>query len=188
MILEAIITGFVIAIMNHGDLNKINDFKIKNFQVMILGVLLSIITQVFTKVDLGFLTYICVKYYYFLHIGSLLLIAVGFLLNYEYKSLMCIGLGFILNTIPIILNGKMPVNLDALVATENTKTIEIISLGRSLSHGVFENPKAEFLSDIFALKPPYPMARVISLGDVVITVSIVVFIVTLTRRNDGLSK
>lgn len=181
MIIEAILIGLLLVKILGGNFTNLMEFKIKGIKVLLIGVLLSVIIYLFSSVDFSFVTKLIIDNYTALHICSLLFIIAGLILNYDNVGIVTIALGFSLNIIPIILNGKMPVSKEALIATGNNKVIEIIAQGRSLSHGIFNNPKAFFLSDIIALKFPYS-SKVISIGDIVISVGLIITIVLISRR------
>ncbi|SHG97804.1 hypothetical protein SAMN02745245_00213 [Anaerosphaera aminiphila DSM 21120] len=181
MIIEAILIGLLLVKILGGNFTNLMEFKIKGIKVLLIGVLLNIIIYLFSSVDFGFVTKLIIDNYTVLHIFSLLFIIAGLILNYDNAGIVTIVLGLSLNIIPIILNGKMPVSKEALIATGNSKVIEIITQGRSLSHGIFNSPKALFLSDIIALKSPYS-PKVISVGDIVISVGLIITIVLISRR------
>ncbi|RVU54941.1 DUF5317 domain-containing protein [Anaerosphaera multitolerans] len=182
MIIEAIIIGLILSKILGGKYENILDFKLKGIKLLILGVFISLFLYLFTSIDLGYLTKIAIDYYVFFHIFSLLFIIAGLLFNYKNLGIVTIAAGLFLNLIPIILNGKMPVSAKALAEVGNFRLIDIISSGRSLSHGIFMEPKAYFLSDILPLKPPYIFPKVISLGDIVITLGLILAIVLISRR------
>ncbi len=182
MILEALLIGlFFILITNRKIDNDIN-FNKYGLYCVSTGFLLNIAMTICTRADLGYLTYIFVEYYFYFHVSSLILIAVGMMINYKNFGLLIVGAGFLLNAIPIILNGKMPVSESALLKTADTYKFDLIARGRSLSHGIFEDPVMYILSDIIPISSPYPIPKVISIGDLVISIGIVVYIFCISRR------
>ena len=92
------------------------------------------------------------------------------------------ALGYIFNLLPISVNGKMPVSLNALIITSDIEKINLIKNGFSLSHKVFEDPKLFFLSDIIPIPKPYIYARVISIGDILISIGLFIGLFLLSRR------
>ncbi|MDO5041277.1 MAG: DUF5317 domain-containing protein [Peptoniphilus sp.] len=182
MILEALLIGLFFVLIGNRKIDRDINFNKYGMYFILTGLLLNIAMMIFTRIDLGYLTYVFVEHYFYWHVGSLLLIAVGLIVNYRNIGMPIVGLGFILNAIPIILNGKMPVSERALLKTTDTYKFNLIAQGRSLSHGIFENPEMYILSDIIPLASPYPMAKVISVGDVVISIGIVVYIFCISRR------
>ncbi|WP_138159216.1 DUF5317 family protein [Peptoniphilus catoniae] len=176
MIIEALLLGLLIVKIRG---NKLRDSVYFNRVSMFLaafGILLSLFLIIFTRNDLGYFTYFFVKNYFYLHVLSLLIIALSLIINYKHLGLLIVGLGLLLNLIPIFLNGKMPVDKRALISINNPLKLEIIETNKSLSHGIFERPKAWILSDIIPLKKPYPMPKVISIGDIIISCGIIIYI------------
>ncbi|MGO1579985.1 MAG: DUF5317 domain-containing protein [Peptoniphilaceae bacterium] len=182
MIIEAIIIGLIIVKYLNKNFDSIYDFKLKGMVPLSLGVFILILLNIFTRINFGVATIFFIKNYYIIHIMSLLIMSLALFLNYKNLGIVFIALGMFLNTIPIILNGKMPVSLKALEKIDNKKILEIIKSGNSLSHGIFSKAKAYFLSDIIAITKPYPMPKVISIGDIIISVGIILFFYLISRR------
>ncbi|WP_455256896.1 DUF5317 domain-containing protein [Peptoniphilus asaccharolyticus] len=163
MIFLALILGVIVAkIFGNLELNKM---EIKYAGLLFLSVGIDVLLTILTTHDFGKLTWVFIKYYSFFHILYLTILGMTLIFNFQNKGLVLIGTGFIMNVIPIILNGKMPVKYEYLSKIPQQRT-DIILNFRSLSHGVFENPKAYFLSDIIYL--PIPYKTIISVGDIVI--------------------
>lgn len=172
MIILALIFGIIIAkIFGKTELSIIN---IKYLWILIIGVLIDVMLTVFTIYDFGILTHLFINYYSFIHVLYLLLLGIGLLLNLQNKGMNIIGMGFILNSIPIILNKKMPVKYELLnkIPIDRAK---IILEGKSLSHGLFRSPKMYWLSDIIYL--PFPYKTIISVGDILIAVGLFLTII-----------
>lgn len=182
MIIEAVIISLLILFFSGKKINESIEFKSFGLLFCVLGVGLSLINFIFTINDFGQITLFFVKNYYFSHLLALLLIIIGLLINYELPGLILIAAGFFANFLVIALNGKMPVDNSSLLSINNPEKYFIISQKLSLSHGIFDNPKLRILSDIIAIKPPYPFARVISVGDIIISIGIIIYIYNLKEQ------
>ncbi|CDZ74764.1 putative membrane protein [Peptoniphilus sp. ING2-D1G] len=182
MIFEALLIGLFFILITKRRINDDISFSKVSLYCLLVGILLNICMMVFTKIDFGYLTYIFIEYYFYFHVISLILIALGMILNYKNPGLLIVGLGFILNVIPILFNKKMPVSESDLLKTADVYKYNLIAQGRSLSHGIFEDPIMYILSDIIPISTPYPMAKVISVGDIVISIGIVIYIFYISRR------
>lgn len=183
MILEAIIIALISMIfIREKDLNNLIDFKFKRFYLAFIGIFIMIFINFVTGSYFSNLTDFFVKYFKFFHILSLLLISLSFFSNYENKGLLICGIGSFLNALPVMTNGKMPVSSTALMKITNERIIKIIYMGASLSHGVFENPKLYFLSDIIYLKRFIGPSKLISIGDIIIAVGLYFALIIIVRK------
>lgn len=183
MILEAIIIALISMIfIREKDLNNLIDFKFKRFYLAFIGIFIMIFINFVTGSYFSNLTDFFVKYFKFFHILSLLLISLSFFSNYENKGLLICGIGSFLNALPVMANGKMPVSSTALMKITNERIIKIIYMGASLSHGVFENSKLYFLSDIIYLKRFIGPSKLISIGDILIAVGLYFALIIIVRK------
>jgi hypothetical protein len=106
------------------------------------------------------------------------LIGLGFVwMNRHQQGFLLIFIGVLLNFIVIVVNGgRMPVSLDAAVLIDPAFK-EILQTGLYAKHQVLmDGTIFGFLGDIIPLPDPYPLKKVISLGDVVMNVGIFIFI------------
>ncbi|MDO5715040.1 MAG: DUF5317 family protein [Tissierellia bacterium] len=182
MLIESILIALFLVYITNGQWKNLFQFQFKKIYLPITGILVFLFLQLFTSVDFGKITDFCINNFYYFHLLSILLIIIGLLFNLELRSMYVILLGFILNFIPLFVNGKMPVSIKALEKISNTKSYHIIMAGRSLSHGVFEHPKFFILSDIFPLPSPYYQPKIISVGDILIHLGIILIILEISRR------
>lgn len=183
MILEAIILAFlVLFFMKDKDLNNLINFKFKRFYLAFIGIFIMIFINFITGRYFGSLADFFVRNFTIFHILSLLLISLSFFSNYKNLGLLICGLGTFLNALPVMANGKMPVAAKALMKIDNERVIKIIYMGGSLSHGVFYNPKLYCLSDFIYLKRFIGPSKVISLGDILISLGLFFAIILITRK------
>lgn len=183
MILEAIIlAAIVLFFVKDKDLNNLINFKFKMISLGLFGIVLMIFINFVSSRDFGNFTDFFVRNYKVFHILSILSIGLSLISNYKNCGLLLSGLGTFMNVIPVIFNGKMPVSADALMKTNNERIIKIIYMGGSLSHGIFENPKFYFLSDIIPLNKFIGSSKVISVGDIFISLGLFIAIILISRK------
>mgnify|MGYP002403974986 FL=1 len=99
-------------------------------------------------------------------------------MNYNEKGFRLVLLGTTLNFMPIALNkGKMPVSIDALKFSSLYSELKLLKEGRILTH-VLENEatKMGILGDIIPIPKPYPLPKIISIGDIFIALGLFVVI------------
>lgn len=192
MILEAIIISALLVKVTKGSYDNIKNFKLKDLKgniLIILGILTMFASYILISDVVTSKTNFFVYNYKYLHILSITFIALGLSLDYKNPGILIMSVGFFSNLIPIILNGKMPVNHNALLKiAQSTNSIKIqnkvfiLENNASLTHGIFRNPKMEVLSDIIPIPAPYYYPKVISIGDILITIGVIVAILYISRR------
>jgi hypothetical protein len=111
-----------------------------------------------------------------LYVGSTLLVAAAVVRNWRIPGIPILVAGAALNLVAIFANGGyMPSTIEALTAA-----------GRSVpavynNSTVVPHPNLWFLTDIFALPRPVPLANVFSVGDVLVGLGIILVIATAMR-------
>ena len=108
--------------------------------------------------------------------ASTLAVLAALLRNLALPGLPIIALGAILNLVPVLANGgAMPSAPDAWLALNGVAELPI----RHFSNSVLSGPDTPFaiLGDIFVWPRPLPLANVFSVGDAVIAVGAIVFLV-----------
>jgi len=104
------------------------------------------------------------------HLASYLLAGVFLFLNRRLPGLPLVAVGALSNAIAIFANnGVMPATAAALRAAG-----EPITTGKYTNSNVVAHARVPFLGDIFAIPKPLPLHNVFSIGDVLITVGVVV--------------
>lgn len=106
-------------------------------------------------------------------------------MNFQEKGLRLVLFGTTLNFFPIILNnGKMPVSLKALKISNLHTELALLEEGRILTHILAcESTRLAILSDIIPIPKPYPLAKIISLGDIFIAIGLFILIQTYMKKD-----
>lgn len=182
MFLETLILAtIIIFFLKNKDTKNLLYFKFNNLYLVIIGIIILILINIFSSFYVKNISEFIINKYFLFHIISLVLISIGLISNYKNIGFLIVGFGIFLNTIPIMFNKKMPVNLDALLKTNNNKIIKIITENQSLSHGVFDKPKFYFLSDIIPLIKPWGNSVVISFGDILICIGLIISLIYIVK-------
>ena len=118
------------------------------------------------------------------------MILIGIFTNIKFKSLWAILVGFILNLLVMIANGwKMPILLEGVNLTGFETLYELIEKGKSSFYvAIGENIRYPILGDIIIFANPYPIARIISIGDIIISFGIFAFIQEIMLGEDYFSR
>jgi hypothetical protein len=169
MFILAIVIAIVLGYILKGSIKNIDLFKINAIYLIYIAIAIEAIVKILMRnkyLSLGITTLIIDLIMY----GILVFFIY---LNRSIKAMLIVGLGFILNAMPIFSNGgAMPVG---------RKTLEAMGfIGDVTSHGLYtlveSNTRFAFLGDVIFLK--YPRPNAISIGDIVLAIGIICFIIT----------
>ncbi len=182
MFLESIIIALIISLfIRDKNYKNLIYFNFRNLNLIFIGIIILFAINFITSLGSGSLSEFVSKYYYIFHILALSLLVISLLSNKDNLGFLIMGIGVLLNIIPIIFNKKMPVSFEALMKTENQRAIDIIVNNNSLSHGIFENPKFYFLSDIIPITKLIGESVVISIGDIVISIGLIIALIKIIK-------
>lgn len=168
MIIETLIILFVIAIRKKSFENFMS-LPTKHYGLLIAFALVKIAIFVCVKIGLPFeilrpislLSHI----FLFLFLYS----------NRNYKGVQLILAGSLMNFLVMVLNGfKMPVNGELFKKIAGIYRYEMTLNGFSLHHMIIdESTKLWELGDIIPFLKPYPFPKLVSIGDIVLAVGVV---------------
>lgn len=173
MFLEACIIGVLVGLIRKGSLKNFSNVKIRGWYLALIGLVMQFAVYKSELVPMvkGYLTYI--------YIGSALLLIITLILNFDKRGTWIILLGAILNIIVIYLNGiKMPIDMNGLELAGMADIATKISNGGVTQFIPLESVTnfTRFLGKYIVLPKPYPLAKVISIGDVLMSIGMIAFI------------
>ena len=152
MFLDIILLSFLVAFIRGGRIKEVPTFQKLTLLFISIGLqLLSMFLPQFGGV------FVSIAYIFTL---------LFFFFNREFEDIRIFLIGWFLNALVIWTNfGKMPIDLE--LAKRLPYSVEGIVNGTDFKHAVLsEATQLPFLSDIMYM--PYPVARVISIGDIFI--------------------
>lgn len=111
-------------------------------------------------------------------------------LNRHLKGFGIAGLGLILNACVVLINnGYMPVDGEALRHFGFLETYDTLKQMKVFGHNLMtDQTKLAFLGDVIHIKPPYPMPKSISFGDVILGLGIWVHLALYKGTSDALMR
>ena len=116
----------------------------------------------------------------FIYVISTLAVMVALLRNLRLPGLAIVALGATLNLVPVVANGgSMPSDPAAWLALTGTAEVPVAFYSNVTLIG--PDTLFPFLGDLFVWPRPLPFATVFSIGDAVIAVGAVVFLVSAMR-------
>ncbi|PKM54313.1 MAG: hypothetical protein CVV00_08700 [Firmicutes bacterium HGW-Firmicutes-5] len=159
MIIESIIFSILIGWIRKGKLRYLGSIEIKGIYLFFIGGLFQVLLFAMADEQGSGIRRLLYDHFYVLHLLTYVIIMVPIFFNLKWRGLNLMGLGTLLNLIPIAANqGRMPVALPAPY-TPNF----------DLGHVLLESgTRFKMLSDIIFIGPPYPMPKIMSVGDLLI--------------------
>lgn len=163
--IDVVIIALAVGFLRGGSLRKLLEMKLMKFPLIMAALLLRFLVVMLGARDYPFV----------LHYGPYIQIAAFLLLLYALfangSSLRLVAFGVALNFIVIIANGGfMPVSAAATAIAQ-------IDVPIYATHAfISEETRLWFLADIIPIPPPYPYARVISIGDFFLALGLFLFI------------
>lgn len=173
MFLEAVILGVVIGIVRNGSLRNISITKIRGWFLAILAFVLQISTLMFR--DMSFI----ISYGRYLYVISAILILLTLAVNIDKKGMWLILIGAILNFLVVIMNrNRMPIDFDGLRLAGLQNIIDGIMDGSISNYMSLDEVTGwtRHLGKYIVIPKPYPMAKVISIGDILMSIGIILLI------------
>lgn len=173
MILEAIILGLVIGFFRNGRWYNLMEIEFKGWYFIFIGAALQIIPIAATKLTES---YSLLQWTPFLGMSFIFL---AVLMNWRLKGFRILALGALFNLLVMLLHsGKMPISLDMATFAGLSSFAESVKSGTVINLIPFEESAQVFrwLGKTIPIPKPYPLAKVISFGDLLITAGIVYFI------------
>lgn len=166
MILEGLLIGLVSAIVRGGKIAGLADLPFKYPWALVAALLLRIGAIELAGRGIPFF----IEYGALMQLIAFILLSAALWLN--YPILRVTAAGVTLNLVVIAANGgAMPISRPALAAAglegmEPVVSHIFIGAGTPLW----------FLGDVIPLVPPYPFTKVISIGDIVLLVGVIIYI------------
>ncbi|EOC99658.1 DUF5317 domain-containing protein [Caldisalinibacter kiritimatiensis] len=178
MLVESMATSVIVGKARGGKVKNIEKINIKAWYLFILGFILEFTSVYLYSNKIGNFTKIIDNYFIYIHGFSYLLIFIGLILNFNKKSLVLVFIGTLLNFIVITANGgQMPVSGAGLENLGLMDQLNMLKQESIATHTlVTDSSKLVFLGDIIPIPKPYPLPKMISIGDIFIALGIFFFL------------
>lgn len=173
MFIEAAIIGLLIGGFRNGRLANITDMNIRGWFLILISLVVSLI-----PVFLGSFESISGLNNYFL-LFSMIIVTAVVILNLDKKGVWIILIGALYNMGIIIFHGfKMPVEMIGLVDAGLTSLHEGITSGNIVTYVASTSDGIMKIFTKFIIIPkPYPFPKVMTIGDIIMTLGVIVMLV-----------
>lgn len=186
MVYDGIIIALIVGFLRKGNLQGIADLRLKAGYIFPFLLLLQIIIYIFQG-RFEFLATISGTIFMVIYI-----LGIYFLWqNRHHPGFLLIIAGVLMNFVVMALNGgRMPVS-EAAAMVIDPHYIDVLKNGIYAKHVLLtENTVLPLLADIIPLSSPYPRSRVISIGDIFMSIGAFYFIqyLMVTLKHENTSK
>lgn len=175
MFIEPAIIGILFSWIKKGKMRNIEKINIRNGSLFFIAAIIQVFLSLGKALNFKFIEYIIDNNFFIIYLFTYILLIIGILSNMDKKFMKYILIGIVLNGLVIFSNGgKMPVALGGIpFANDYT---EISEREFDIKHeSLDENTRLKVLADIILIPKPYPLARIISIGDIFIMLGVLIF-------------
>lgn len=176
MFIEAIVIGIVLGFFRGGKLKNLNDIDFR-YPVLLIGIMAveMVLRMYATRVDSGIANFLFDNYMY-IHLISYIGVLILLSANAKLKYVGFVQAGYVLNLLPMLFNGgKMPISESALLRVGQGSVIEFLRDGLIPTHTLID-ANTRFAQFADTIPMTFPMAKVISIGDIVLSIGLILFI------------
>ena len=175
MFIEPTILSLLIAKLKGGHIKNLENVNIKGWFLLIISGIIQGSLSIINKLDTSWGNNLISNYLIYAIIISygLLIITVSLNIKKNYMKIFLIGI--ILNFLVIVGNGgQMPVSLEGIKGIHTETTLP--DRGFDIKHRAVTNDTVfVYLADIILIPRPYPLPKILSIGDVFLILGMFVF-------------
>lgn len=173
LLIEPTIISFLVGKARKGSLKNFEDIELRAWYLLPIAALFQLglaLWNRFGSFSLGTNSFI------FLHGLSYFLILICLVLNIKKTYIKLFLIGTALNFLVIFANqGKMPVSLEGIKGIESQEELPLSGL--DIKHKkIDEDTKLVYLADIILIDKPYPLPKILSIGDLFLMLGVYSFI------------
>lgn len=180
MFLEGTILGLIIGKIRGGKFLNLGQLSIRAWPLIILAFLIQI-TPAFSKQIIWL-----EKINPYVFLISFAMLALCLLMNTNKKGMKLILLGVLLNLLVIMFNNyKMPISFESLDLAGMSPMVEGIEQGLISNYTSLDTVAnwTKYFSKYIVIPKPYPLSKVLSVGDILATLGLIIFIQGEMLRN-----
>jgi hypothetical protein len=166
MFIDSIIIGIIVSLIMGGSFRGLVNISVKHPWLIVISFIVQFVS-----------IYLFPNYLLLAVIVSNIGLLLFSFLNVKMTGFKYMVMGIFLNLIVMIVNGgRMPVDVAAarILSPEDVPALIAGEYGKHIA--LSENTYLNFLGDIFFLQYPYPRPIIISLGDIIFSLGIILFL------------
>jgi hypothetical protein len=169
MYIEAILLGLIIGLARNGRLTNFFEVRFKGWGLSILAFLLFLVPYGLKLLDIS---YDKLQIFPF---AAMVICALIALMNFEKTGMKILLVGILLNLIAMGFNDfKMPMDTVKMASLGFNSFVESMNNGDVVNYMPLSQAEgfSKYLGKIIALPKAYPLAKVLSIGDFIVSIGI----------------
>jgi hypothetical protein len=164
-VLAAIVAGSVVGLLRGGSFRRLEQVRLRRIPIVFAGVACQAVATVFERYGSGWTAFAFT-------LGSFACIAWFAFENRRETGMPLIALGSLSNFLVIVVNGGMPVSVDALRRAGLGDNMRATLFRRGAHHALTPSTRLDFLADVIPLR----YGTVVSVGDLLIWAGIILLL------------
>lgn len=186
MVFEIIILALTLGMIKGGNIGKLEKLHIRGWYLLVISFTIEIVSLFLISKTNYNISKILENNFFYIHIFIYSLLIIALFINRKENGLKLSLLGSVLNFLPILMNnGKMPVSVKSLEDAGLYNQITLLYDERIITHILMtENTKLSFLGDIIAIPRPYLFPKIISFGDILISLGLFILIYSYMTKKE----
>lgn len=166
MVIDGMLISILVGYLRKGRLKNFDNIEVKAWYLLFIGGFIQVIAMRFSVQSSEFGNFIK-SIFFELHLLSYFLILLTMLVQFKKHWAKAFAIGTFLNGLVIAFNsGKMPVKLPSGLNDQ-------FDMGHTL---LTQSTRLPFLADIFYLPKPYPLPKILSVGDLFLLIGAFIFV------------
>lgn len=185
LLIESMIIAVLFGMLRGGKFSRLSKLKFKNVWVFILALIIQAAIVLLGVNGNEFV----LRYLKEINIVSYILLFIGIIFNIKQRTLLIVLLGMLLNIFVMVFNGwETPVSIDGLMLAGYSELAELILSGKLAFYIPLDTAsKYGLLGKIITIPPPYFFPKILSIGDIFISLGLFLFIQS-TMTNESLDR
>lgn len=177
MFVEPMILSLIVAKIRSGKFTNIEKMEFHSWYLILIAGGIQLALTLLKKINPQWANLIFENYFIYILGLTYVLILISILMNIKRHSMKLFLIGVVLNFLVITANGgKMPVSIIGIKGI-NSQIIELPHREFDIKHmAVTSDTKLVYLADIILIPRPYPLPKILSVGDLFIMLGFFVFI------------
>lgn len=175
LVIEPLVLSLIVAKIRKGKLKNLENIEIRAWYLLLIAASIQIVLSLLKGRGYGLLFK---DYFIYLHMISYLLMFICILLNLNKNSMKAFLIGIVLNFIVIFANGgKMPVSMSGIWGINDNIGSQLPLNEFDIKHqGITPDTRLVYLSDIILIPEPYPLPKILSIGDIFLMIGLFMFL------------
>lgn len=178
LIIEPTILSLIVVKIRKGKFKNLEKIEINGWYLLLIAAGIQILSSILKGKGFDIKGFSLENGLMLLHFISYMLMIICVILNLSKNSMKAFLIGIILNFIVIFANGgMMPVSLNGIKGINDNIGSQLPISDFDIKHqGVTPDTKFVYLSDIILIPKPYPLPKILSIGDIFIMIGLFTFL------------